>query len=78
MASHAPRLPPNRRRYGNTAGGVAYMNAFGDPFFSPAFVFPKELGNSYPKYVWEAVSHEVRVIGRLVGCVQAWSLRIAP
>ncbi|KAI8464004.1 MAG: hypothetical protein J3K34DRAFT_462145 [Monoraphidium minutum] len=41
------------------AGGVAYVGVFGRPEYMPAFVFPKQLGNGYPKYVAEAISHEV-------------------
>ena len=40
------------------AGGVAYLNSFDYSTDTPAFVFPEELGNGFPKYVAEAVSHE--------------------
>lgn len=39
------------------AGGVAFINSFGLAN-TPAFVFSKNLGPDFPKYVWEAVSHE--------------------
>ncbi|KAI8466593.1 MAG: hypothetical protein J3K34DRAFT_524386 [Monoraphidium minutum] len=45
--------------YGAGAGGVAYVGVFGRPEYMPAFVFPKQLSNGYPKYVAEAISHEV-------------------
>jgi hypothetical protein len=51
-----PVLPA--RRYGN-AGGVSYVNAFGNSFYSPSFVFPGKLGPNFAKYIWEATSHEV-------------------
>jgi serralysin len=41
------------------AGGVAYLNSFNNTSLQPTFVFSKNLGNGFPKYVWEAVSHEV-------------------
>ena len=44
--------------FGGGAGGVTYLNSFGMNTDTPAFVFPKDLGNGYPKYVAEAVSHE--------------------
>ena len=43
---------------GGGAGGVAYMNSFGWNTDTPAFVFPEQLGNGFPKYVAEATSHE--------------------
>lgn len=43
---------------GGGAGGVAYMNSFGWNTDTPAFVFPDQLGNGFPKYVAEATSHE--------------------
>ncbi len=43
---------------GAGAGGVAYLNSFGWSSDTPAFVFPDQLGNGYPKYVAEAISHE--------------------
>ncbi len=46
------------------AGGVAYLNSFSWGTDEPTFVFPAQLGNGFPKYVWEAVSHEV---GHTVG-----------
>lgn len=46
--------------YGNSAGGVAYMGSWGKPSMGPCFVFPGNLGPNYAKYIWEAVSHEVR------------------
>eukprot|EP00775_Hariotina_reticulata_P009441 gene9441-9606_t len=50
----------NNSWYG-AAGGVAYVGVFGrsDTYYQPAFVFPKNLGPDYPRYIWEAVSHEV-------------------
>ncbi|MFN5962274.1 MAG: PKD domain-containing protein, partial [Verrucomicrobiota bacterium] len=44
--------------YGAGAGGVAYLNSFSWNSDTPAFVFPAQLGNGFPKYVAEAVSHE--------------------
>lgn len=44
--------------YGSGAGGVAYLNSFSWNSDTPAFVFPAQLGNGFPKYVAEAVSHE--------------------
>lgn len=49
---------------GSGAGGVAYLNSFSWNSDTPAFVFPPQLGNGYPKYVGEAASHE---IGHTVG-----------
>ncbi|MES2468896.1 MAG: PKD domain-containing protein [Verrucomicrobiota bacterium] len=43
---------------GGGAGGVAYLNSFGWNTDTPAFVFPDQLGNGFPKYVAEATSHE--------------------
>lgn len=46
---------------GTTAGGIAYLNVFGDTyynFYSPAFVYYNRL-NQNPKYIAEAASHEV-------------------
>lgn len=46
-------------------GGVAYVNAFSyyssttPDRYQPAWVFFDKLGNGYPKYVAEAISHEV-------------------
>ncbi len=45
--------------FGDGAGGVTYLDSFGMNTDTPSFVFPKQLGNGYPKYVAEAVSHEV-------------------
>lgn len=44
---------------GAGAGGIAYLDSFGWNSDTPAFVFPVQLGNGFPKYVAEAVSHEV-------------------
>lgn len=44
--------------FGGGAGGVTYLDSFGMSTDTPAFVFPKDLGNGFPKYVAEAVSHE--------------------
>jgi hypothetical protein len=43
----------------SSAGGVAYVGVFGNPFYQPAFIFPAQLANGDPKSVWEATSHEV-------------------
>lgn len=43
---------------GAGAGGVAYIGSFNWSSDTPAFVFPPQLGNGWPKYVGEAVSHE--------------------
>jgi hypothetical protein len=40
------------------AGGIAYVNSFGKPGLH-CFVFPKNLGPNNPKFIWEAVSHEL-------------------
>lgn len=45
--------------FADGAGGVTYLDSFGMSTDTPSFVFPKQLGNGYPKYVAEAVSHEV-------------------
>jgi len=46
--------------YGYSAGGVAYVNAWGKPYYAPAFVFVKELGGgATTKPLAEAISHEV-------------------
>ncbi len=47
--------------FGSGAGGVAYVGVFSRPdlYYQPAYVFTAQLGNGFPKYVWEAVSHEV-------------------
>lgn len=47
---------------GTIAGGIAYLNVFGVPyyhFYSPAFVYYNNLINGNPKFVAEAVSHEI-------------------
>jgi hypothetical protein len=43
---------------GQSAGGVAYVNAFSNNYPNTAFVFPGRLGNGDPKIVAEASSHE--------------------
>jgi hypothetical protein len=43
--------------YGGGAGGIAYLGIFGDPRYATAFVFPKNLGPDYPKFIAEAASH---------------------
>ena len=43
---------------GAGAGGVAYLGCFSWNTDTPAFVFPAQLGNGYPKYVAEAINHE--------------------
>ena len=40
------------------AGGVAYLGSYTWNTDTPAFVFPAQLGNGYPKYIAEAASHE--------------------
>ncbi len=50
--------------YGAGAGGVAYLQSFSWNSDTPAFVFPAQLNNGWPKYVAEAVSHEA---GHTVG-----------
>lgn len=42
--------------YNRTAGGVAYVGVFGrtDQTYQPAFIFSKNLGPDYAKYLWEA------------------------
>jgi hypothetical protein len=43
-----------------SVGGIAYINVFGKPFYGPVFVFPAQLGGGgNPKFIWEAISHEV-------------------
>jgi PKD repeat protein len=49
----------NSNWFGSAAGGVAYLGSFDWSSDTPAFVFPAQLGNGHPKYVGEAVSHEV-------------------
>jgi PKD repeat protein len=49
---------------GAGAGGIAYIGSFNWNTDTPAFVFPAQLGNGFPKYVAEAVSHEA---GHTVG-----------
>jgi hypothetical protein len=34
------------------------QGAFGWSYFSPAFVFPDQLANGWPKFVAESISHE--------------------
>ena len=45
--------------FGAGAGGVAYLNSFGATEDRTAFVFQKELGDGFPKFIWEATSHEI-------------------
>ena len=45
--------------YGAGAGGVAYVHSFSWETDTPCFVFPAQLGSGWPKYVAEAVSHEI-------------------
>lgn len=40
------------------AGGIAFVNSFGRPDL-PCFIFPRSLGPNNPKFIWEAVSHEL-------------------
>lgn len=44
--------------YGSPAGGVAYVGSFSWSSKPTVWVFPDNLGNGFPKYVTEAVSHE--------------------
>ncbi|MEZ6068022.1 MAG: zinc-dependent metalloprotease family protein [Planctomycetaceae bacterium] len=44
--------------YGS-AGGVAYIGSFTDNVDRPTFVFEDNLGDGFPKFVAEAISHEV-------------------
>ena len=44
--------------YGNSAGGVAFLNSFDDNTGSPCWVFPKNLASDDEKSVAEAISHE--------------------
>lgn len=43
------------------APAVAYVGVFGcyNKFYQPCFVFAKQLGPDYPKYIWDAASHEI-------------------
>jgi hypothetical protein len=43
------------------APAVAYVGVFGryNNFYQPAFIFPKQLGPDYAKYIWDAASHEI-------------------
>lgn len=46
----------------STAGGVAYVGAWGDSnygYYSPALVYYNNLGSGYPPYVAEAAAHEM-------------------
>lgn len=43
---------------GATYGGIAYVNSFTNSSPNTVFVFPKNLGNGYAKYVADASSHE--------------------
>ncbi len=45
--------------FGSGAGGVSYLNVFGNPVASPSFVFTQQLGNGDEKYTAEAISHEI-------------------
>jgi hypothetical protein len=44
---------------GQSAGGVAYIGSFDWEIDTPVFVFPAQLGNGDPRYVSEAISHEL-------------------
>ena len=44
--------------YGS-GNGVSYVGAWGQPYYQPSFVFSQSFGVSNPKYIWEAVSHEL-------------------
>ena len=41
------------------------MDWFGDDYYSPAFVFPVQLGNGLPKVTADAISHEGEAIRRI-------------
>ncbi len=43
---------------GGTYGGVAYVDSFTSTIVNTGYVFSSNLGNGYPKYVGDAVSHE--------------------
>ena len=43
---------------GVSAGGVAYLGSYTWNSDTPAYVFPAQLGNGFPKYIAEAASHE--------------------
>lgn len=45
------------------AGGVAYLNGWGKAN-TPCFVFARQLGPNYARYLWEEASHE---IGHMLG-----------
>ena len=45
--------------FGIGAGGVSYVNVFGDGSAGPSFVFKEQLGNGNEKATAEAISHEV-------------------
>ena len=45
--------------FGAGAGGVSYVNVFGNSYYAPSFVFEDQLGNGNEKYTAEAISHEV-------------------
>ena len=45
--------------FGIGAGGVSYVNVFGDGSAGPSFVFKEQLGNGNEKSTAEAISHEV-------------------
>lgn len=45
--------------FGNSAGGVSYINVFGNAYYSPSFVFTDQLGTGDEKYTAEAISHEL-------------------
>jgi hypothetical protein len=44
---------------GGTYGGIGYINAFTNSIVNTAYIFPKNLGNGTPRYVADAVSHEI-------------------
>ena len=59
--------------FGAGAGGVAYVGGFANSYYSPAYVFPAQLGNGVAKNVAEAVSHEGKECGFLCFCL-SWSV----
>ena len=43
----------------SSAGGISYVNVFGNAFYGPSFVFEEQLANGSEKYTAEAISHEL-------------------
>lgn len=42
-----------------SAGGISYVNVFGNPYYGPSFIFEEQLANGNEKYTAEAISHEL-------------------